>query len=83
MRAGVKGYVPDFTKAVQHFCIHTGGRAVLDALQANLSLSDYHLEPSRYSLWRWGNVSSASVWYEMDWLEKSGRIRWAPRAAPQ
>nr|AAW34167.1 beta-ketoacyl-CoA synthase [Diacronema lutheri] len=72
---GVKGYVPDFTTAVQHFCIHTGGRAVLDALQANLSLSDYYLEPSRYSLWRWGNVSSASVWYELDWLEKSGRIR--------
>jgi len=73
----VKGYVPDFTKAVSHFCIHTGGRAVLDAIQANLSLSDYYLEPSRYSLWRWGNVSSASVWYEMDFLEKAGRIRYA------
>jgi len=72
---GYKAYVPDFTTAVEHFCIHTGGRSVLDALQANLSLSDWHLEPSRYSLWRWGNVSSASVWYEMDWLEKSGRIK--------
>lgn len=72
----VKGYVPDFTTAIDHFCIHTGGRAVLDAIQANLSLSDYYLEPSRYSLWRWGNVSSASVWYEMDFLERSGRIRY-------
>lgn len=29
----VERYVPDFRKAVQHICIHSGGRAVIDGMQ--------------------------------------------------
>jgi hypothetical protein len=32
-------------------------------MQQHLSLSDAAIEPSRAGLWRWGNVSSASVWW--------------------
>jgi predicted naringenin-chalcone synthase len=31
-------------------------------MQKHLNLSDAAIEPSRAGLWRWGNVSSASVW---------------------
>ncbi|BAT00865.1 Os07g0255600 [Oryza sativa Japonica Group] len=44
--AGVKTYLPDFTPALDHFCIHAGGRGVLDELERSLKLSAWHMEPS-------------------------------------
>jgi hypothetical protein len=44
------------------FCCMLGGRAVIDGMQKHLALSDKSIEPSRAGLYRWGNVSSASVW---------------------
>ena len=55
-------FVPDFGKAVNHICIHTGGKAVLQALQEQLHLSPGVMEPSKAALWRYGNTSSASIW---------------------
>ena len=54
--------MPDFERAVQHICIHTGGRAVLEGLQKQLQLSDAAMAPSKAALWRYGNTSSASIW---------------------
>jgi 3-ketoacyl-CoA synthase len=34
-------YVPDFKKAFQHFCIHAGGRAIIDGMQENLKVTFY------------------------------------------
>lgn len=68
-------YIPDFHIAFNHFCIHTGGRAVIDVMQDALKLSDYDILPSRYVLWRYGNTSSASVWYELKFAEDDGRMR--------
>lgn len=67
-------YIPDFHRAFKHFCIHTGGRAVIDVMEKALKLTEYDLEPSRYSLYRYGNTSSASVWYELQFIEHSGRV---------
>jgi predicted naringenin-chalcone synthase len=39
-----------------------GGRAVLDTMEKALSLSQEKMEPSRAGLFRFGNVSSTSVW---------------------
>ncbi|KNC79279.1 hypothetical protein SARC_08322 [Sphaeroforma arctica JP610] len=70
-----KHYVPNFKAGVQHFCIHAGGRAVIEGIQKNLQLSDYDTEPSRETLHNFGNTSSSSIWYEMRWLEDHDRIK--------
>jgi len=67
-------YIPDFRKAFQHFCIHAGGRAIIDGLEQNLKLSSKQLEPSRATLYRYGNTSSSSVWYELAYSERMGYI---------
>ncbi|XP_021729588.1 3-ketoacyl-CoA synthase 11-like [Chenopodium quinoa] len=71
----IKPYIPDFKLAFEHFCIHAGGRAVLDELEKNLELTPLHMEPSRMTLYRFGNTSSSSLWYELAYLEAKGRIR--------
>ncbi|KAK4340664.1 hypothetical protein RND71_039165 [Anisodus tanguticus] len=71
----IKPYIPDFKLAFEHFCIHAGGRAVLDELEKNLELSQWHMEPSRMTLYRFGNTSSSSLWYELAYTEAKGRIK--------
>ena len=70
-----KPYIPDFKQAFEHFCIHAGGRAVIDELQKNLQLSAEHVEASRMTLHRWGNTSSSSLWYELAYIEAKGRMK--------
>merc|ERR1712187_1034272 len=64
-------YVPDFTKAVDHFCIHAGGRAVIDGVQKSLNLEERYMEASKKTLEDWGNTSSSSIWYEVEWVSGS------------
>ncbi|KAM7485266.1 hypothetical protein LguiA_001275 [Lonicera macranthoides] len=71
----IKPYNPDFKLAFKHLCIHAGGRAVLDELEKNLELTKWHMEPSRMTLYRFGNTSSSSLWYELAYLEAKGRIK--------
>ncbi|CAA7405623.1 unnamed protein product [Spirodela intermedia] len=75
LRMKIKPYIPDIKLTFEHFCIHAGGRALLDEIEKNLQLSDWHLEPSRMTLYRFGNTSSSSLWYEMAYAEAKGRIR--------
>lgn len=74
LKMKIKPYIPDFKLAFEHFCIHAGGRAVLDELEKNLDLSEWHMEPSRMTLYRFGNTSSSSLWYELAYTESKGRI---------
>lgn len=75
LKMKVKPYIPDFKLAFEHFCIHAGGRAVLDELEKNLQLSEWHMEPSRMTLYRFGNTSSSSLWYELAYTEAKGRVK--------
>ena len=100
----VPPYVPDFKLAFDHFCLHTGGRAVIDALEAQLRLTPELVRPSKEAreadgrtgggregrapeaaplttshpthsskaLHRYGNTSSASIWYVLAWIEGHG-----------
>lgn len=67
--------VPDLRTAVDHFAIHAGGRAVIDAVQEALGLSEADVASSRTVLREMGNVSSASVWYEVQDIEATRRPR--------
>ncbi|KAK8706636.1 hypothetical protein V6N13_050191 [Hibiscus sabdariffa] len=73
--AKIKPYIPDFKLAFEHFCIHAGGRAVIDELEKNLQLLPVHVEASRMTLHRFGNTSSSSIWYELAYTEAKGRMR--------
>ncbi|KAE8665594.1 3-ketoacyl-CoA synthase 17 [Hibiscus syriacus] len=71
----IKPYVPNFMFAFEHFCIHAGGRGVLDAFEKSLGLHPWHMEPSRMTLYRFGNTSSSTLWYELAYSEAKGRIK--------
>jgi len=71
-------YVPDFKRGIDHFCIHAGGRAVIDGIEKNMKLEMFHTEPSRMALLNYGNTSSSSIWYEMEYIQdtqKSNPLR--------
>ncbi|KAI4338087.1 hypothetical protein L6164_016439 [Bauhinia variegata] len=75
LKKKMKPYTPNFKLAFEHFCIHTGGKAVQDELQKHLDLDDWLMEPSRMTLYRFGNTSSSSVWYELAYCEAKGRMK--------
>ena len=74
-RVKTSSYIPDFKLAFEHFCIHTGGRGVIDAIEKQLELSKEGVTPSRETLYRYGNLSSASIWYVLANIETKQGVK--------
>ena len=58
----IKAYIPDFKLAFEHVCIHTGGRGVVEEIEKQLSMTPTLMQPSKDTLYRYGNTSSSSIW---------------------
>jgi alkylresorcinol/alkylpyrone synthase len=62
---------------VSHWCIHPGGRKILDSVHKSLQLTNGHLDDSYEVLKEYGNMSSPTILFVlkriMDKLDYSGR----------
>ena len=75
--AGIASYVKDAVAAtgsgpIRYWAVHPGGRAILDAVQHGLQLSDDDLAVSSGILQRYGNMSSATVMFVLEEMLRQG-----------
>lgn len=72
----IKAYIPNFKRAFDHFCIHPGGKGIIEEIERQLKLTPGLIQPSKATLERFGNTSSSSVWYVLGYIEsRSSGVR--------
>jgi predicted naringenin-chalcone synthase len=60
---------------IRHWALHPGGRAIIDALQTGMDLSDKQVAPSRAVLSEYGNMSSASILFVLKEVFSHDRLQ--------
>ena len=75
-------YIPNFKTAFQHFLVHTGGRAVIEEVEKKLSLAPADVQPSKETLFRYGNTCCAAVFYVLTNMESRVRAACLSGAPP-
>ncbi|KAM3341016.1 3-ketoacyl-CoA synthase 5-like [Capsicum galapagoense] len=75
IRSTTEIYIPNFRRAFQHFCFPATGKSVVRETAKWLKLGDRDMEPALMTLHRFGNQSSASLWYELAYLEAKERVK--------
>lgn len=60
---------------VNHWLIHSGGKKVIDAIQSDLGLSEHDVRHTRRVLREFGNMSSGSVLFTLDQLQREDAPR--------
>lgn len=59
--------------AIRHFVFHPGGARVIDAYDEALDLTNGHLDPSREILRQYGNMSSPTVLFVLDYIRRQSK----------
>ncbi|MBD0351447.1 MAG: type III polyketide synthase [Flavisolibacter sp.] len=58
---------------IAYWCIHAGGRRILEAVQQSMNIRQEHLEASYHVLHQYGNMSSATILFVLkELLHKKG-----------
>ncbi len=60
------------TTHIPHWAIHPGGDKIINAIQDELGLTEEQVRVSRTVLANFGNMSSATVWFELDEILRNG-----------
>lgn len=79
VRKAAAGVVTDVLKEqdlsvsdIDHWALHTGGENIINAVRAEIGISDEKIRPTRTILSEFGNMSSPTVWFVMDEIQKNG-----------
>jgi alkylresorcinol/alkylpyrone synthase len=59
-------------KDIKHWALHTGGEKIINAIRDEVGLSEDQIQATRAVLADHGNMSSPTVWFVLQELEKKG-----------
>jgi predicted naringenin-chalcone synthase len=59
-------------KDIKHWAVHTGGEKIINAVRDEIGIPEERLSATRKILAEYGNMSSPTVWFVLDELQRGG-----------